>query len=285
MIAVVVVVLVTSFNDWTKERQFRGLQDRIEKDNFSTVVRNGEVIQIAVKDLVVGDVCCVKYGDLLQADGVVLQSSDLKLDESALTGETDLIKKNEHKNSVLLSGTHVMEGSGKYLITAVGLNSQNGIIFALLGATKGETPKKKEAPKPAAAVDEGPETALPKESVADKKKEEKKSENTGKQTSVLQSKLTKITIQIGYFGISAALFTIFVLCLRLGIDEFVVKKSVWSNGYFKYLISYLINGITVLVVTVPEGLPLAVALSLAFAVKVRKILCIFHHLSIIYFIF
>jgi Ca2+ transporting ATPase len=95
--------LVTSFNDWTKERQFRGLQDRIEKENFASVIRNGQIVQIGVKDLVVGDICCVKYGDLLQADGIAIQCSDLKIDESSLTGETDLIKKNDN-DAVLLSG-------------------------------------------------------------------------------------------------------------------------------------------------------------------------------------
>ncbi len=95
---------MTSFNDWSKERQFRGLQDRIEKENFASVIRNGQIKQIGIKELVVGDICCVKYGDLLPADGFVIQSSDLKIDESALTGESDLIKKNDTTNSVLLSG-------------------------------------------------------------------------------------------------------------------------------------------------------------------------------------
>ena len=68
------------------------------------MVRNGQIIQIELKELVVGDVCCVKYGDLLPADGFVIQSSDLKVDESSLTGESDLIKKNDSHNAVLLSG-------------------------------------------------------------------------------------------------------------------------------------------------------------------------------------
>jgi Ca2+ transporting ATPase len=103
-VAVFVVVFVTAFNDWRKERQFRGLQERIEKDNLSSVIRDGEVKQIHVKDLVVGDVCCIKYGDLIPADGVVIQSSDLKVDESSLTGESDLIKKTFSHNAIVLSG-------------------------------------------------------------------------------------------------------------------------------------------------------------------------------------
>ncbi len=78
----------------------------------------------------------VKYGDLLPADGVVVQSNDLKVDESSLTGESDLIKKHESKDPFLLSGTHIMEGSGKMLVLAVGEHSQTGMIFKLLGATK-----------------------------------------------------------------------------------------------------------------------------------------------------
>lgn len=104
MVAVVVVVFVTAFNDWRKEKQFRGLKSKIESNHLASVIRNGQVKQINVKDLVVGDICCIKYGDLIPADGVVTNSSDLKIDESSLTGETDLIKKNNVDNLTLLSG-------------------------------------------------------------------------------------------------------------------------------------------------------------------------------------
>ncbi|NXS11583.1 AT2B1 ATPase, partial [Neodrepanis coruscans] len=73
-------------------------------------------------------------GDLLPADGVLIQGNDLKIDESALTGESDHVRKSLDKDPMLLSGTHVMEGSGKMVVTAVGVNSQSGIIFTLLGA-------------------------------------------------------------------------------------------------------------------------------------------------------
>ena len=51
------------------------------------------------------------------------------MNEASLTGESDDVKKNEKDNPDLFSGTHVMEGSCKCIITAVGLNSQSGIIF------------------------------------------------------------------------------------------------------------------------------------------------------------
>ena len=66
----------------------------------------------------------MKYGDLLPADGIVLQSNDLKIDESSLTGESDQVNKGIDKDPMVLSGTHIMEGSAKVLVTAVGINSQ-----------------------------------------------------------------------------------------------------------------------------------------------------------------
>lgn len=104
LIAVIVVVFVTAFNDWRKEKQFRGLKDRIEKDHMASVIRKSEIVQVQVSEIVVGDICCIKYGDLIPADGVVIQASDLKIDESSLTGETDLIKKNGTDNMLVLSG-------------------------------------------------------------------------------------------------------------------------------------------------------------------------------------
>lgn len=134
LISVIVVVLVTAFNDYSKERQFRGLQSRIEGEHKFSVIRQAEVKQVSVSDIVVGDICQIKYGDLLPADGILIQSNDLKVDESSLTGESDHVKKGESFDPMVLSGTHVMEGSGKMLVSAVGVNSQAGIIFTLLGA-------------------------------------------------------------------------------------------------------------------------------------------------------
>ncbi|CAF4286113.1 unnamed protein product, partial [Rotaria magnacalcarata] len=74
------------FNDWRKERQFRGLQNKIEKDQQASVIRDNVIQQIPISELVVGDLCFIKYGDLLPADGLIVQSSDLKTDESSITG-------------------------------------------------------------------------------------------------------------------------------------------------------------------------------------------------------
>jgi len=62
LVAVIVVVLVTAFNDWSKERQFRGLQNKIENEHKFSTIRDGQIVQIPVGEIVVGDICQVKYG-------------------------------------------------------------------------------------------------------------------------------------------------------------------------------------------------------------------------------
>lgn len=89
-----------------------------------------------------------------------------------------------------------------------------------------------------------------------------------KEKSVLQAKLTKLAIQIGYAGSTIAVLTVIILVIQFCITTFVIKKMPWSNVYANQLVKYLIIGVTVLVVAVPEGLPLAVTLSLAYSVKV-----------------
>ncbi|CAJ1055996.1 plasma membrane calcium-transporting ATPase 1-like isoform X1 [Xyrichtys novacula] len=291
LLSVVCVVLVTAFNDWSKEKQFRGLQSRIEQEQKFTVVRGGQMTQIKVSEIVVGDIAQVKYGDLLPADGVLIQGNDLKIDESSLTGESDHVKKTLDKDPMLLSGTHVMEGSGKMLVTAVGVNSQTGIIFVLLGSSddgegdgedKAEEKKKKkeklkeerkkklkgkkgkDKEKDGATVEMQP---LKEDGEVDKKKKNLPK----KEKSVLQGKLTKLAVQIGKAGLFMSGLTVIILITRFLIDTFWVQGVPWTAEctpiYVQFLVKFFIIGVTVLVVAVPEGLPLAVTISLAYSVK------------------
>nr|XP_037281556.1 plasma membrane calcium-transporting ATPase 2-like isoform X3 [Rhipicephalus microplus] len=312
LVSVVIVVLVTAFNDYTKERQFRGLQNRIEQEHKFAVIRGGEVHQIAVTEIVVGDICQVKYGDLLPADGIIIQSNDLKIDESTLTGESDHVKKGEHTDPMLFSGTHVMEGSGKVLVSAVGVNSQAGIILTLLGAahTENKEQKKKKKKSKACYVEAGEKELSPltlpdpNGSVCLTKNDHQTDEeaamsgnshlgnitanthveparadsivaasspaedsNPRKEKSVLQAKLTKLAIQIGYVGSTIAVLTVIILVVRHLIEVFVAEGRPWRSSDTQHIVNCFIIGVTVLVVAVPEGLPLAVTLSLAYSVK------------------
>ncbi|XP_029006142.1 plasma membrane calcium-transporting ATPase 3-like isoform X5 [Betta splendens] len=290
LFSVIIVVLVTAFNDWSKEKQFRGLQSRIEQEQKFTVIRKGQVIQIPVAEIVVGDIAQIKYGDLLPADGILIQGNDLKIDESSLTGESDQVRKSQDKDPMLLSGTHVMEGSGRMLVSAVGLNSQTGIIFSLLGAGENDEEKKvkkskKQGPpenRNKAKTQDGIALEiqpLKSEEAAESEEKEEKEEAkpvkkvnvTKKEKSVLQGKLTRLAVQIGKAGLIMSAVTVIILILYFVIDTFAVQGRPWlaecTPIYIQYFVKFFIIGVTVLVVAVPEGLPLAVTISLAYSVK------------------
>jgi len=265
LVSVVVVVLVTAINDFTKEKQFRGLQSRIDKEHKISIIRNGNTLEIAVADIVVGDVLQVKYGDLLPADGVLIQSNDLKVDESSLTGESDLVKKDQDRDVFLLSGTHVMEGSGRCVVTAVGVHSQTGIILSLLGAA-GEDEANQGEPSETGSLLGNDE-----EAGGEGNKSGEKKKSSMKEKSVLQAKLSKLAVQIGYFGFVVSLVTVLILIIIFCVEVFGTGGMSWKSEctsvYVQYFVKFFIIGITVLVVAVPEGLPLAVTISLAFSVK------------------
>uniref|UniRef100_A0A8D2B3H7 Calcium-transporting ATPase n=1 Tax=Sciurus vulgaris TaxID=55149 RepID=A0A8D2B3H7_SCIVU len=283
LFSVIIVVLVTAFNDWSKEKQFRGLQSRIEQEQKFSVIRNGQLIQLPVAEIVVGDIAQIKYGDLLPADGILIQGNDLKIDESSLTGESDHVKKLLDKDPMLLSGTHVMEGSGRMVVTAVGINSQTGIIFSLLGANEDEEEEKKKKGKKQ-GVPENRNKAKTQDGVAleiqplnsqdgadNEEKEKKIVKMPKKEKSVLQGKLTRLAVQIGKAGLIMSAVTVIILILYFVIDNFVIQRRPWlpecTPIYIQYFVKFFIIGITVLVVAVPEGLPLAVTISLAYSVK------------------
>uniref|UniRef100_A0A1I8GWH9 Calcium-transporting ATPase n=1 Tax=Macrostomum lignano TaxID=282301 RepID=A0A1I8GWH9_9PLAT len=292
-VAVIVVVLVTAFNDWSKERQFRGLQAKLEQEHLFDVIREGQVSKVLVSDIVVGDICQVKYGDALPADGIIIQSNDLKVDESSLTGESDHVKKGEDRDPMLLSGTNVMEGSGKMVVTAVGINSQAGIIFNLLGASGNEeddsnnsnvkkagnvdtvTAGEQKTPHAeniqlsnvGAAADANPDTMPAGE--ADKPK---KKSSSSKEKSILQAKLTTLAIRIGNVGSAIGAITLLVLIIKYCVETFAQPPVGTGDSFdfardLKKLIEFVVIAVTVIVVAVPEGLPLAVTLSLAYSVK------------------
>lgn len=108
-----------------------------------------------------------------------------------------------------------------------------------------------------------------------------------KEMSVLQLKLTKLAIQIGYIGkynpftynitysgTVLASATVLILIIKFCVIEFAQKGETWVTGrHLKQLIQFFIIGVTILVVAVPEGLPLAVTLSLAYSVKKMMKVC------------
>jgi len=221
MIAVVVVVLVNSINDWQKERQFQKLYAKNE-DKEIKVVRQGEQRQVSIFEVVVGDIVVLDTGDIICADGILIDGHDLKCDESGMTGESDAIKKDGKKDPFILSGTKVIDGVGSMLVLAVGENSFNGKAMLSLRREQEDTP--------------------------------------------LQVKLGDLAETIGKLGLSVAILMFIILILKYFISE-AINDEPFPNAkvVIGKIIEFLISAIIIVVVAVPEGLPMAVTLSLAYA--------------------
>ena len=96
LLAVIIITVVASGNNYVKEQQFQKLNEAAAKKNVN-VIRNGKVENISVYDLLVGDIVNVETGEIFSVDGLIIESKRLSVDESSLTGEPDPIAKIPHK--------------------------------------------------------------------------------------------------------------------------------------------------------------------------------------------
>lgn len=227
LIAVLVVVMAGSLNDYQKERQFRKLNAKNDDRNVK-VFRDGKQSLISVYSIVAGDILCLEPGDVIVADGLFLSGSNVKCDESAATGETDALKKSKEKDPFILSGSKVLEGVGRYFVTNVGVHSFYGKTMMALRTENEETP--------------------------------------------LQMKLNAIAENIAKLGAGVAALMLFALILKYVIitlknEGFGPNCQTQECGSeaAQQVINMFITTIAIVVVAVPEGLPLAVTLALAFA--------------------
>ncbi|CAD7699211.1 unnamed protein product [Ostreobium quekettii] len=231
--SVCVVVAVTAVTNYQKESKFREL-NALKDDVKVRTIREGVEQEVSSFDLVVGDLVIVEAGDILEADGVLFQGDEIKVDESHLTGESDDVVKTPEELCLMYSGSKVMQGYGQMLVVAVGPNSQQGLISTLVSGT-------------------GVQERSPEDSLRD--------------TTVLTQKLERLAKQIGNFGVLAAGVTLIALVSHFSWDTFVVNAEPWDWEFLETYLHYLTTSITILVVAVPEGLPLAVTLALAFSVQ------------------
>lgn len=148
----VLIVLVTIVNAFLGMVQSLKAQKSLEglkklSAPKAKVMRNQQVIVIDSEDIVVGDVVLIEAGDIIPADGRIIDSFSLKVNESSLTGESMMVDKNnliiEDKNigigdklNSVFSGCLVVYGRAQFLVTAVGKNTEIGKINTLLNETK-----------------------------------------------------------------------------------------------------------------------------------------------------
>lgn len=250
--AVFLVVSVMSLNDYQKSKKFKILQESYTKNQNVTILRSGVYMSMHPSKILVGDIIEISDGNIIPADGILIDASNVEVDEAAMTGENDkvikssfseaLLMKNEflekgetavegnshHQipSPVCISGTTLAEGRGKLLVLCVGENSVEGRVSDLSSQDQPETP--------------------------------------------LQLKLEKVADFITKIGLVCAGIAVFVLFLRFFI-ELGTGEETWDNSQYKHMVDFLILGLTVLVVAIPEGLPLAVTISLAYSVnKMQK---------------
>ncbi|XP_028790899.1 calcium-transporting ATPase 9, plasma membrane-type-like [Neltuma alba] len=228
--AVFLVIIVTATSDYRQSLQFQNLNS--EKQNIQLeVIRGGRATKISIFDVVVGDVVPLKIGDQVPADGVIITAHSLAIDESSMTGESKIIHK-DHKSPFLMSGCKVADGVGVMLVTGVGINTEWGLLMASI------------------------------------------SEDTGEETP-LQVRLNGVATFIGIIGLTVAGVVLVVLLGRYfsgntkdlnGNVEFVAGQTSISSALDDVVKIFTI-AVTIVVVAVPEGLPLAVTLTLAYSMR------------------
>ncbi len=263
------------------DKQF-AILNQVNDDEPVEVIRNGNATTVPRKDIVVGDIVLLTTGAEIPADGTVLESVGLQVDESSLTGESDPRKKSADKDdsekdatypaNTVLRGTKVMEGHGVFRVDVVGDKTENGKVFE------------------AAQIDDSVRTPL------------------NEQLDGLAGLISKISyvfaamIIVGrflvYFHWAPVVLT---LVIPTAIFFYLVVKtfSKWAwkakaisviayflllmgmvvyffntitpESHISHLIAYTLNtlmvAVTLIVVSVPEGLPMAVTLSLAYSMQ------------------
>lgn len=128
--SIILVVFVTAISDYQQSLQFRDL-DAEKNKIFVEVTRQSRRQKVLIFELLVGDIVHLKIGDQVPADGLYVSGCGLSIDESSMTGESELVEINED-SPYLLSGTKVQDGSGLMLVTGVGMNTEWGHLMATL---------------------------------------------------------------------------------------------------------------------------------------------------------
>ncbi|KAL2809123.1 calcium-translocating P-type ATPase [Aspergillus granulosus] len=229
--AVVIVVVVASHNDWQKEKAFVKLNTR--KDNREVkVLRSGKSMLINVHDVVVGDVLYLEPGDLVPVDGVFISGHNVKCDEASATGESDALRKT--------AGAEVFDIQWK------GTKEPDPFIISGSRVTEGVGTF--------LCTSVGIHSSFGKIMM---------SVRTDTESTPLQKKLEGLAVAIAKLGGGASLLMFFILLFRFCAS--LPGDTRPPEDKASTFVDLLVVAIAIIAVAVPEGLPLAVTLALAFA--------------------
>ncbi|KAK2612614.1 plasma membrane calcium [Conoideocrella luteorostrata] len=234
MAAVLIVVVTGAVNDYQKEKQFTRLVRKTE-DRTIKAIRSGQPTEISVFDILVGDILYLSAGSLLPADGVLVTGYSIRCDESTITGESDQIKKMPLDTALLkLSVGEVAENldpfilSGSKVLEGTGTYLVTGVgANSIHGRLKMDLTERTE-PTP------------------------------------LQSKLSIIADKIAMAGVSVAVLLFVTLTIKIVIQ--LSGTGLSTVEFVQIFLRIFMVSISIVVVAVPEGLPLAVTLALAIGV-------------------
>ncbi|XP_058765033.1 putative calcium-transporting ATPase 13, plasma membrane-type [Vicia villosa] len=230
-LAVFIVISMSSISNFKQNKQFDKLS-QVSNGIQIDLVRSGRRQKVSIFEIVVGDIVCLKIGDQVPADGLFVDGHSLRVDESSMTGESDHVEISKHHHPFLFSGTKVADGYAKMLVTSVGMNTTWGQMMSSIS-------------------------------------------NDNDEETPLQTRLNKLTSSIGKGGLAVAFLVLVVLLIRYftgntetdnGVREFNGRKTSFDE-VMNAVIGIISDAVTIVVVAIPEGLPLAVTLTLAYSMK------------------
>ncbi|KAJ5332512.1 ATPase [Penicillium brevicompactum] len=233
LVAIIIVVTVGAANDWQKERQFAKLNKKKENRQVK-VKRSGRTEEINIHDVLVGDVMLLEPGDLVPVDGILIEGHDLKCDESSATGESDVLRKTPGDEVYrTIEQQEDLKKMDPFIISGAKVSEGVGTFLVTatgMHATFGRTMM--------SLQEEG-------------------------ETTPLQTKLNVLAEYIAKLGLASGLLLFVVLFIKFLARLHNIEGGADAKG--QDFLQIFIVAVTIVVVAVPEGLPLAVTLALAFA--------------------
>jgi Ca2+-transporting ATPase len=256
MVAVILATGVAFASEYKSDREFEVLN--AHKDSLrAKVLRGGAFNTVSLEEVVVGDLVVLETGDEVPADGRVARATELYIDQSLMTGESEAVRKRAagpdddadgpDQAGCLYRGTQVVDGVGQMVVTEVGDATMLGQIARRLSADDGDE---------AGAADSGAGRVQKKLTI-------------NKELTPLQLKLTNLAdliSKVGYIAAVAIFVAMFVRGLFVG-EVKVPSDMATAVEVARNLLGYFVYMVIVIVVAVPEGLPMSVTVSLALAMQ------------------
>ena len=243
--AVFLVVSISSYMNYQETEQFLKLS-RETKLKKVLVIRDGREKEISIEDVLVGDILKLRIGDIINVDGFVYGDAKAGMDESPVTGESDVmwkvnnfeLKGQKYTCPFVFSGSQVVDGYGNMVVAAVGDKTFEGSNKQLTNASGGKNDDD----------DDADDTDL----------------------TPLKKQLNELSNLIGDLGYLMAILIGIVLFLKETIINLTSGISIWTSHELDVLVNAFIIAVTVIVVAIPEGLPMAVTIALAYSVDKMK---------------